>query len=345
LPYLAAKIPLPPREAFFLLHCLFWLGTMAFFVLICRRLARAPNFLTLLAVLWLQIHWLGIPRAAAQYTYIVESASLFFMTALTYLVFARKHGLLIVSFALVGAVFKESIVLWCLCLTFGVALDGLRRKIFDKGALAWLLAACVGAFAVSTACKTVFLMADKSSAVGTLTMWANTRLLDPFAFLRYESASFNALGGFVVLLIAFLGKVERSDFFPLPAVWGALAAYLAICFFSGSDLTRFAFESFSISLPAVLYLAKDRLERLPSGFVFAIILLSLPVSHLFGLELSPALGHELPNQEATGPYSWMMEYAHRVLVVGWLAWFCVIAICATKYCQRKFAPSREAAVR
>jgi hypothetical protein len=49
--------------------------------------------------------------------------------------------------------------------------------------------------------------------------------------------------------------------------------------------------------------------------------------------------------DATGPYSWMMEYAHPVLVVGWLAWFSVIAICATKYCQRKLAPSREAAVR
>jgi len=336
LPYLAAKIPLSPRPAFFIMHCLFWLPTMAIFALMCRRVAYAPNYLTLLAVLRLQIHWLGIPRAAAHYTFVVESASVFFMTALAYLVFARKPGIVIISFALVGAIFKESIALWCLCLTFGVGLACLRRKEFDKRTIAYLLAACVGAFAVSTACQMVFGAAETSSAVNTLMMWAKLRLFDPLAYLRYASAICNALGGFLVLLFAFYRPTEKNAAHNnknITAMWATLASYLGVCFFAGSDLTRFAFMSFAISLPVLLHVAKGPLERLPANMVFAVFVLSLPVTHLFSLELSPAPGHELPHQDTAGPYSWMMEYAHPIFVMAWLAWFGLITLLARIYYQ------------
>jgi len=149
---------------------------MLVFVLICRELAGAPNYLTLLAVLWLQVHWMGIPRIAAQYSFMVDPAAVFFAAVLTYLVFARKPGMLVISCAVVGTVFKESVVLWCACLAFGLTVDALRRKQFD-GMIGWVASACAGAFAVSAACKTVFLSADRSSGLNTLGLWAHLRAL------------------------------------------------------------------------------------------------------------------------------------------------------------------------
>lgn len=354
LPYLAAKMPCSPRPAFYLLHCAFWLSTMTLFVLLCRRVFQLPNFLALLALLWFQVHWLGVPRAASHYTFVVESASEFFMVAIAYLLLTSKHGALIFVAACVGAVFKESIVLWCTCLAFGVALSYLRQQYFGKPKIAWLVAASLGAFVVSNACQIIFLGQDHSSALDTFSTWTVIRIRDPFSSLRYLSAVCNALGPFVVLFICsgvrsiFSGleklastdsticdevkisnskKADEAVSMMLPA----LAAYLVICFFSGSDLTRFAFASFPLFVPVVLYAVTAHVKALPNSFAFAILLLSLPVTHLFSLAQSPQVGRETPNQDVNGPYSWMMEYAHPVIFSAWLLWFSAVSFCARKY--------------
>ena len=115
MPYLASIIPLEPRTAFFVLHSFFWLGSMAFFVLICRQRFRVPDSLTMLAVFWLQIHWIAVPRAGASYSFGVDSSAIFFISALTYLFALRQTGIAIIVTACIGTFFKETILLWCIC--------------------------------------------------------------------------------------------------------------------------------------------------------------------------------------------------------------------------------------
>lgn len=330
LPYLASRIPLEPRPAFFILHSCFWLGTMAFFVLVCRKGFKLSHSLAMLGVIWLQIHWISIPRATASYTYTVDSSAIFFMAALAYFFVIRQKGILIVLIAFVGSFFKETILLWCICLAFGALFINQRETCQKKQLIATILAAIIASIVANLYCKSVFPIQSDIGPLATILTWMEIRALDPIQYIRYVSSIFNVAGSFLAIFLVFFiehirDKEEKRSYKPELM---AVACYLFICFFAGSDLTKFVFMSLPLTLPITLDLVEQYVDRAKYWYIWLMVMLALPTAHVFELIPSPFRGRELPNLDANGPYSWMMEYAHPFLVTFWLIWFCVIFIIA-----------------
>lgn len=328
LPYLASLLPMHPRPAFYVLHSLFWLGTVWVFVLICRDGFQLPHALTIIGVIWLQIHWISVPRGAASYSYIVDSSAMFFMTALSYMFVTRRYGLPFILLAAVGAVFKETILLWCLCLAFGTLTMAPGQK--RKNLLLTIGIAFVASAGINLVCKSIFEPQGGLGPAATIVAWMQVRAFDPGAYSRYLSAAFNGLGGFLVIMFFFGARsftTTLGNRIYRPAL-AAAGLYLAVCFFSGSDLTKFAFMSFPLVLPVILSFAAQHIDREKHWWTLIIIILTLPVAHIVNPILSPFKGREIPNLDANGAYSWMMEYAHPFLVAFWLFWLVFVYLVA-----------------
>jgi hypothetical protein len=328
LPYLASRLPLEPRSAFYILHSLFWVGTMVFFTLTCRRGFNVPHSLTILGVIWLQIHWIAVPRASASYSYTVDSAAIFFMAALSYFFITRHNSILIIVTALVGAFFKETILLWCICLAFGSFF--IKNREERKKLIFTMLIAIIASALANMYCKNIFPTESSTGNIATLVYWVKLRALYPGEYKRYISAIFNASGGFFIIFLSLVIEYSRDKErkYPYRPELLAATAYIVICFFAGSDLTKFAFMSFPLMLPVILSLVVNYIDRLKYWWAILLVALGLPTARILEPLLSPLPGHELPNMDATGPYTWMMEYAHPFLVTSWILWCCVIFIIA-----------------
>lgn len=328
LPYLASMLPLEPRPAFYMLHSLFWVGAMVFFTLTCRKGFNVPHSLTILGVIWLQIHWIAVPRASASYLYTVDSAAIFFMAAVSYLFITRHNSILILVTAFAGVFFKETILLWCICLTFGAFF--IKTKEVRKRLILTMVAAIIASALANMYCKNIFPIEAATGNLATLVYWAKLRALNPGEYSRYIAAIFNAAGGFLILFISLFIEYSRDK----KRTWSyrpellAATAYISICYFAGSDLTKFAFMSFPLTLPIILSLVVNYIDRLKYWWAIFLVALGFPTARILEPLLSPLPGHELPNNDATGPYTWMMEYAHPFLVTSWILWCCVIFIIA-----------------
>lgn len=328
LPYLASLLPLASRSSFYLLHSLFWLSSIWLFVMICRERFKLSNALTIIGVIWLQIHWISVPRGAASYSYIVDSAAIFFMTALSYLFVTHRVGMPFILLAAIGVFFKETILLWCICLAFGTLYMEHNQK--QKDMLLAIGLAIIASAGINLFCKSIFVPQGGLGPIETIGLWTKIRALNPGAYSSYLAATFNALGGFLVIMlllsIRYFNETIGNRYYR-PAL-AAAGLYLSVCFFSGSDLTKFAFMSFPLVLPIILSFASNHVDRTKHWWTILIIALSLPVAHVIDPILSPFKGRELPNLDANGPYSWMMEYAHPFLVAFWLIWFVIIYLVA-----------------
>lgn len=326
MPFLASRLPLDPRLSFYLLHSLFWLGAMALLALTCRKGLQIPHSLTILGIVWLQIHWVSTPRATASYTFMVDSASIFFTMALTYGFVTRQRATLFIMLAFVGTFFKETVLLWCLCLSFGAFFMADKKE--KKAAWLALAIAIVVSKAVSVYCNEVVPVATNPGPWTTIENWIRIRALQPFEYLRYLAATFNATGGllsiFIFTAMKFFKDRDRDN--TLLTLMAAAGAYLGLCFFAGTDLTKFALMSFPLSFPLVLALAAKYIAAARYRSIVLLVALTLPVTHFLELIPSPFKGRELPNLDANGPYSWMMEYAHPFLVAAWLAYFLAVLL-------------------
>lgn len=338
LPFLAAHVSLPPREAFFLLHALFWSATILLFAACCRTCFGLTSAAIQFGVLWLQVLWLSIPRGAASYSFTVDSAALFFMQAWIFLLLCGPRAWLLLPIcAFIGVLFKETILL--LVLLSYVALVAVWTTPRWKRALPPDLSAARPPLLLPLALAGLAAMIAKWMAshalphggpVGgsewqTMMKWLGSRVEDPFQLLRYLAAAFAAYGGFALISAAALGTRrgdERRWTLTLATVLCPL--YFAVCFVAGSDLTRFAFMAFPFALP-VLLTRFD--EVLPQLAVLAFIL-GIPAAHAFTPIPSPLPGHLVPMQDLEGVYSWMMEYAHPAIVGSWMAWWlgCILLL-------------------
>ena len=193
-----------------------------------------------------------------------------------------------------------------------------------------MAAAIAASIAINLFCKSVFAVNVDPGPLKTIISWINIRALDPMQYARYLSAIFNAFGGFLVIFIVLIIEHVRnkeSDRNYLPELMAG-AGYLSICFFAGSDLTKFAFMAFPLMLPIVLDLTNQYIDRIKFWWAWLIVILGFPVAHIIEPILSPFRGREMPNLDVNGPYSWVMEYAHPFLVIIWLIGLCIMFIVA-----------------
>ena len=328
IPFLASLLPLNSRHAFYLIHSLFWLGAVVFFVLTCRKALHIPHSLTILAVVFLQIHWISVPRGASSYTYTVDSSAIFFMALLAYLFFSRHKGIFVVICAIIGSAFKETIVLWCICLAMGAIFIEDRND--RKSLLNTIIVAIFFSTLTSYISGKVFGVESHGGPLNTIIFWFKIRALEPSAYSRYLAATFNAAGGFLAIALSLsiehFRNINKTQNY-LPA-FVATTIYLAVCFLAGSDLTKFAFMSFPLTLPIILSLIDEYIDKNNYWWAIFLVILGLPVAHLIEPIMSPIPGRELPNNDANGPYSWMMEYAHSFLVTSSIIWLTIIFIIA-----------------
>jgi hypothetical protein len=327
LPWLASMLPVEPAAGFAILHIVFWLATIALFAWWCHAVLGIRPVWVQAAVLWLQVFWLSIPRATAAYGYSVDSATLFFTQLWVVLLTHRRGRWALPACALVGALFKETMLLVAVLSLGAMALlyavprcrSGLPPA-WRAGAQGWVaLALAVAAAASGKLLAARALGIPQGSELATLAKWWSVRSRYPVEeALRYGAAIAGTYGGFVLLWLSTLGRPPSRDhgwaFRPLTIVG---ASYLAICAFGGSDLSRFALLAFPFALPVLM----RELECVPAGFATLALLLGLPASHVFDAIPSPGPGFEYPNLDLEGLYSWTMEYAHPAVVGSWLAWW------------------------
>ena len=338
LPFLAAHLPMPAREAFLVLHWIFWTGTMVLFALCCRLCFGLTAASIHFAVLWLQIFWLSIPRTSANDTFTVDSAALFFIQASIFLMLWERGRWLLPLCAFVGVLFKETVLL--VVLLSVVALLGMwlmarfkRTPAIDFSilrlrSLAVLALAAVAAVAGKSVAAEILPHGPQlRSELDTMMGWLAIRAQDPDSFLRYLAAAFAAYGGFAVLWVATLGKPRIRE--RHPALMFAMVLcplYFAICFVAGSDLTKFSLMAFPFALPILL----TRFDEVAPKFAVLALLLGLPAAHAFGPIVADGPGRDLPSagQDLTGVFSWMMEYAHPAIVGSWMAWWlaCILVL-------------------
>ena len=337
LPFLAAHLPLPPRESFLLLDAVFWSATIVLFAICCRTCFKLTTAAIQFGVLWLQILWLSIPRGATTYSFTVDAAALFFIQAWICLLFTRRWRWLLPLCALVGVLFKETMLLVVLLSVVALCVmwiiprfrrtlpaDLSDRRSSTLAAVA--LAVIAGLIAKSLAAHALpHPDPGTGSAWRTMAHWLRFRAEDPWQVLRYVAATFSAYGGFALLAVATFGKPAAHDRgweFRLAATLCAL--YFAICFVAGSDLTKFAFMAFPFAFPILL----KRFDEVTPALAMAALVMGLPAAQAFTPIPSTVPGHDYPSQDLQGIYSWMMEYAHPAIVGSWMAWWlaCILAL-------------------
>lgn len=340
-PWLAGFFPFEPRNAFMATHAIFWLGAVYFFIKTCLAINIRSHGLIMLALVWVGSHWISVPRATTAYSFTVDSSLLFFSSVISYLIVTMRVGLYLLLTCAVGVIFKETVLLWVLCLTVGYIVatkNGRRLKNKNVYHLCGILAVSVcaqlwvgGLFPV-----------DGGGKIEVMLLWWNERLADPAAILRYVAAGLNALGPFILL-----GAIK--SFFPLPnsdifegftSRWLLLATilYVMICYVAGSDMTKFIFLSFPFFLPAIISAGAENRGNFEESRTFwalwAMILGCLVFAHIGQPIQTPEPGREVPNQDYSGPYAWMMEYAHLAWVAITLIWSTVVlAIGAGVWCK------------
>ena len=336
MPFLAAQLPLPAREAFLLLHGLFWCGTMVLFT-ICGRLCFGLRSASIhLGVLWLQMLWFSVPRATASDGFLVDSSALFFMQAWIFLLLWERGRRFLPLCAFVGVLFKETILLlvllsiaalgavWLIARfkrSFPIDLPVLRLRTF-----ATLLLAAAAAVAAKAIASDILPHAPRlTGELDTIVGWLGLRVREPSSGLRYLAAAFAAYGGFALLWIATLGKPrDHAQRWTFTFAMALCPLYLAICFVAGSDLTKFALMAFPFALPILL----ARLDEVSPKFAVLALLLGIPAAHAFTPIASTLAGHSKPDHDLEGIYSWMMEYAHLAIVGSWMAWWlaCILVL-------------------
>ncbi len=316
LPFLANLLPLPDRTAFLTLHALFWMGAMAAYYAVCRRVFGIRREQTLLSVLWLQVHWLSVTRGLVSYAYNVDSAAIFFTTLLVAIVASGRWMPLLIPLGFVASLFKESAALWLGLTAMALALEHRSRPpATGTPPLLWPVLGTAAAVA-GQAWAASFFPEVLGSSFETIRQWAAVRSSDPTELIRYPACILSALGGAALLTAAWRFEHPHGSPASRPALWWLLAGYFAVCFVAGSDLTRFAWLAFPLALPLLMQASADAPPRL----AVPAFLLGLPAAYPFALIATPE-GRGIPLQDYAGPYSWMLEYAHLALVAVWLAWF------------------------
>jgi hypothetical protein len=228
-----------------------------------------------------------------------------------------------------GTLFKETFVLWALCLTialYGVQVLGAKVRREDGFYLGLALAAAV---LVNQFCLAAFPQVQ-SHTFATIATWTTVRLTDAFSLMRYIAAALAALGPFLILFLT--AQIGGGTPQPPRAVWllAATGLYAGASFVSGSDLTKFVFQSAPILLP-LIFMREEEVRPGSFWLLLGLVLAWLPFAHVAEAIPSPIVGREVPNQDYDGPYAWMMEYAHLSLVGATLAWGALLALAAAVY--------------
>jgi hypothetical protein len=320
LPFVAAHLPFAPDTSFLLLHVAFWIPTMLVFSLCCRRCFRLSAAPTLFAVLWVQVLWCSVPRGFVAYHYHVDSAALFFIQAWTYVLLSRRSAFLLPLIAFVGVLFKETMLLVVvLSIVCAVVIRVRSRVDFSRIALAVSVVAAVAGKWLAGHTLPYVDTRMATSAFDTVFHWYVIRTGHPgMEITRYVAAICAAYGGFVLLPCATVGR-PRDQRPPWPDTFAVIlsVSYLVVCFVAGSDLTRFAYSAFPFLLPVLL----REFDQVRVDLGLLALGLGLPAAHAFGPIPAPAPGHDLPNLDIAGLYSWTMEYAHPALVWSWIGWW------------------------
>ncbi len=330
MPFVAAHLPLPAREAFLLLHWIFWSGTMVLFAICCRLCFGLTAASIHFAVLWLQMFWLSIPRTSTNDTFTVDSAALFFIQAWIFLLLWDRGPWLLPLCAFVGVLFKETVLL--VVVLSILALAGVWLTARFKRTLptdlpilrlrnVTVLVAAGGAAVVAKSVAAGVLPHGPQlrGELDTMLGWLALRAQDPDSLLRYVAAAFAAYGGFALLWVATLGKPPRHERqWAMTVAMALCPLYFAICFVAGSDLTKFSLMAFPFALPVLL----TRFDEVSPKFAVLALLLGLPAARAFA-PIVDLHGRDLPSagQDLHGVFSWMMEYAHPAIVGSWMGWW------------------------
>ena len=324
-PALASVLPLAERPAFLVLTLLFYaaaLGLLARFWPV-RRSIRSD--LTVAACGWLCLHWISPLRAGVCYPLNIDASTFFFDTAFLVLLGSPRPSRWLPAVAFVGALFKESSLLTaCLWLASTAVMSALRegpRREALRRKLPILLVAAVTAFLGKSLAGSLIAHGPQlSGSIGeTLRHWTEVRVDEPLNLLRLLAALVTVYGGWLLVPLAVVsaqpqGDRERpTDHLDDGTLLLWLALWIGVTFFSGSDLSRFAWQA----APVAMTLGLSTLQRGAPRCALLLCLTSLPFTRLLTVVPSPLGGHLTPHHDYAGAYSWLMEYAHYSHVAAW----------------------------
>lgn len=340
LPYLASLLPQPPRLAFLTLHAMFWVVTSYFFVRTCKVRMKGSHHLVLLALVWLNVHWISIPRGAVSYAFVVDDALLCFLAVMAFLCLQDRLDWRLPLVIAVGTLFKETFLLWAACLICAMYVQRALGTTWRRGEAFQLGLGLAAAVVVNQFCQAIFPQVQ-AETLATVLAWLTARATDASSLMRLMSAALTALGPFLIMatVLNIGGRPVRQS---QRAAWlvAAISLYIGVSFVSGSDLTKFVFQSAPVLLPVVLARMEEEADARCFWLLLCLLVACLPFAHVGEAIASPIRGREVPRDDYDGPYAWMMEYAHMSLVAATLAWGAMVLLAAAVYRLRDIQRSR-----
>ncbi len=258
------------------------------------------------------------------------------LALLLYVVLSDKY-LVLPVLTIFGCLVKEQFLAFLIVMFFYEIWSAVARRTLARKKLILIAISIALDLATNHYVRAHVFKAPGSSAltsVLTLVWWGYQRLTHPLSFVRYVVAYFAAFGAFGLLLVFYfrrcLSQIVRRQ--PYQQIGLFSLVFLAFGLLAGADMDKILWSGFPFLMPIMLLAIKG----FNKVYVAVLFLLTVPLMHLLSAIPEP-LGTS-PNNDSSGLFSWMMEYANPGIVAMWGIYMCIvwIAISRLKFLNRNY---------
>lgn len=319
IPWLAEFIPFSDSMSCFrVVNVVFLTTAGATMYYLWAELCRLPKWLSLAGILFFTFHWVSPVRGLNNCVYSVDAPVYLFESLMLCVVFTRKFKWLLLLAPLATLCKEQFVYVFLVFLIYSLIYNWLKQKrlypIYFLG-FTFLMTVLVSSFAMR------FPFHGTGFGGFTVAFFAWTRLCEPLGFVRWTIALMTAYG-VLGLMAMIVPKVRQNEHELLLSVLSVL--FLIFSMLGATDMTRTAFLGFPFVMTWVLM----RIKSQPWQQNVLAIVLTVPVMRLVTSIPEPA--NPLPNNDITGAYSWVPEYAHLSIVVAWGLYFILCWILLSK---------------
>ncbi len=311
-----------PVRSFKVLHICSISATSGLLYYIFCRYFGVGRFFSSLALLWFLFHALSYARLTTFYPYMVDPLATLSLALLLYVVVSDKY-LFLPILTIFGCMVKEQFLAFLIVMFLYEVWSAVARRKLAKKKLILLAISIVLDIAANYYVRNHLFQAPGSSALTsalTLVWWGYQRCKHPLSFVRYVVSYFAAFGAFGLLLVFYLrrclSQVMRQNSYQLIALFSLV--FMGFGLLAGADMDKILWSGFPFLMPIMLLAIKGFTKT----YVSILFLLTVPMMHL--VSAIPEPSGTWPNNDASGLFSWMMEYANPGIVAMWAIYMVIL---------------------
>lgn len=303
-PLLASFVASNPTVGFLLVNGLFMvLGVFAIRWL-WEYLEIKPS-LQLVGLGWLLLHWTGIIRYNL-FDYVTVDVPLYFVQALSILLFFRKRYLWFYLITPLALLQKESFL--AILLVFIAAHIFEQRKNWFKDGKHLLFSLFLGFLIQTLVLATLPEQADQRNSFLAILWHANLVYEDPTRFIRWFAA-FGSAFGLIPFILLWKLKIDHWRDQRKLVLLALSLMYMAFGLLAGEDMTRILYLGF----PFIMTLSLILFQSESKYFIIVTVLLSLVSLRLLTLPIENRWGVDY--REMSYVYDWALYYGITLLVM------------------------------